>query len=89
MKLITAQEARELGEQSKEWKKGNLIDILEKIMEDIKGASIAGKTAITIESVSPNVSLTAFVAELTGLGYEVLVLDPPFPPRCIKISWKN
>jgi hypothetical protein len=89
MKLMTAQEARELGEMSKEWKKGNLIDILEKTMEDIKGASIAGKSAITMESISPNVSLTAFVAELASLGYDVMVLDPPFPPRYVKISWKD
>ena len=89
MKLITAQEARQLGDMAREWKKGNLIDILDKTMQDIKGATMAGKSAITMESISPNVSLTAFVSELVALGYEVIVLEPPFPPRCVNISWKD
>ena len=87
MQLITAEEARKLVELGQEWRKNNLVDILEKTMNDIGKASLVGKKAITIESISNQVNLSAFQNELTGLGFNVKILSYPWPPRCIEISW--
>lgn len=87
MKLITAQEARQLIGMGKVWRENHLLDILEKTMSDIRNAALAGRTAITLEVIANEVNLSVFESELSGLGFDVKVLRGPWPPRSIEISW--
>lgn len=87
MKLMTAQEARQLVETGKVWRENHLADIMQKAMTDIRNAAMAGKTAITIEVISNEVNLDAFEAELLKLGFSVKFLRGPWPPRSLEIFW--
>lgn len=87
MKLITAQEARQLVDMGKVWRENHLLDILAKTMKDIGNAAIAGKTAITLEVIANEVNLDALESELVKQGFTVRFLREPWPPRSIEILW--
>ncbi len=87
MELITAKEARDLLDMGKFWRQNHLTDILEKTMNDIRNAAVAGKTAITLEVIPNEVNLDAFETELVRLGFTVKFLRSPWPPRSIEILW--
>ncbi|MBY0577629.1 MAG: hypothetical protein K2P57_01135 [Burkholderiales bacterium] len=87
MKLMTAQEARQLVDMGKVWRENHLLDILEKTMNDIRDAALSGKTAITMEVISNEVNLSAFESELSERGFNVKVLRGPWPPRSVEVSW--
>lgn len=87
MKLITAQQAQNLATKIHEWRQNHLLELMEQCMKDIEGASMAGRTAITIEAIAKSANLPAFMAELGELGYQVKELDPPWFPRSIEIMW--
>lgn len=87
MNLITASEARRLYEESRNWRENRLVDILASAMADIGAAALAGRTAITLESIPNETGLAALEAEFARLGYQVRMLRSPWPPRSLEISW--
>ncbi|NNM82389.1 MAG: hypothetical protein HKL98_07315 [Burkholderiales bacterium] len=87
MDLITAKEARQLYEIGATWRENHLVGIMKSAMQDIHDAALAGKTAITLESVPNEVIFAALESELARLGFEVRALRSPWPPRSLEISW--